>query len=66
MTAQRGAGVDPVQKELSDIKRLLVLALLRDGSTQTEVARALGVGQSTVSRMFPGGVNVKPTEKKTE
>ncbi len=44
---------DPVHSELIDIKRLLVLKLLRDGATQSEIAAALGVGQSSISRMFP-------------
>lgn len=47
---------DPVHSELIDIKRLLVLKLLRDGATQSEIAAALGVGQSSISRMFPMGI----------
>ena len=39
--------------ELDAIKRLLVLQLLRDGVTQGDVAHALQVDQSVVSRMFP-------------
>ena len=45
-----------VLRELEDIKRLLVLSLLRSGASQAEVARALGVNQSSVSRMFPGSI----------
>jgi len=51
--------------ELVDIKRLLVLALLRSGVTQNEVASALGVGQSTVSKMFPGGLP-KPSRRTSD
>lgn len=47
---------DPVHSELIDIKRLLVLKLLRDGATQTEIAAALGTTQSVISRMFPKGI----------
>jgi DNA-binding transcriptional ArsR family regulator len=45
-----------VLKELEDIKRLLMLALLRDGVSQGDIAKALGVNQSTISRMFPGKI----------
>jgi len=54
---------DPIVKELEDIKRLQILALIRDGATQGEIAVALGVNQSSVSRMFPGGVG-KPSAKR--
>ena len=47
--------LDPIQKELSDIKRLMVLALVRDGVSQSTIATALGVSEATVSRMFPKG-----------
>ena len=42
--------------ELVAIKRLLTFALLKFGATQNEVAAALGVSQSTVSKLFPGGL----------
>ena len=45
-----------VTKELEDIKRLLMLALLRDGVSQGDIAKALGVTQPTISRMFPGRI----------
>ena len=41
--------------ELVAIKKLLVLALLRDGLTQNHIAGALGVDRSAVSRMFSKG-----------
>ncbi len=41
--------------ELVAIKRLLVLALLKSGLTQAQVAGALGVDRSQISRMFPKG-----------
>jgi predicted transcriptional regulator len=46
----------PALEELAAVKRLLVLALLKSGTTQKEIATALGVGQATVSRMFPKGI----------
>ena len=54
---------DPVVKELVDIKRLMVLALLRDGAKQDEIAAALGISQPSVSRMFPGGLAVAKKSK---
>lgn len=44
---------DPIQAELDSLKRLLTLLLLKSGAPQSEVAMALGVDQSVVSRMFP-------------
>lgn len=40
-------------RTLEDIKRLLIMALLRSGASQDEIANALGVNQSTISRLFP-------------
>jgi predicted XRE-type DNA-binding protein len=55
-----------ILKELEDIKKLLMLGLLRDGISQADIAKALGVNQSTISRMFPGkiGVAAKRTESR--
>jgi hypothetical protein len=44
---------DPVLKELDGIKRLLILGLLTSGVQATDVARALGVDKSAVSRLVP-------------
>jgi len=49
---QRNA-TDPVQAGLESIKRLLMLMLLKAGTTQGEIAAALGVDQSVISRMLP-------------
>jgi predicted XRE-type DNA-binding protein len=48
--------VDPVLTEFVTIKRLLVFALLKSGASQGQVAAALGVAQSQISRMFPDGI----------
>lgn len=56
MPKRNAKAADPIASDLADIKRLLVFALLRNGASQGEVASALGVKQSTVSRMFPGGL----------
>lgn len=47
--------IDPTLKELIAIRKLLVLALLRSGLTQAQVAGALDIDRSAISRMFPKG-----------
>jgi len=50
---------DPIQTELDSIKRLLILLLLKAGTPQAEIAKALhDVDPSVVSRMF-SGVKIK-------
>ena len=56
MVKQNETARDPIVSELSEIKRLLVFALARSGASQDEIAEALGVSQSSVSRMFPSGL----------
>lgn len=56
MAKPEATSTDPELAELVAIKRLVVLALLRSGASQRQVAAALGVSQSQVSRMFPGGI----------
>lgn len=48
-------GADETLKELVTIRKLLVLALLRDGMSQKQLGAALDLDQSQVSRMFPSG-----------
>jgi hypothetical protein len=43
-----------VATELDSIKRLMIVFMLRSGVGQRDVAKALGVNQSVVSRMFAG------------
>jgi len=52
---QQGPGL----AELRDIKALLILLLMKSGASQTEIAKALGTTQATVSRQFKLGT-VKP------
>lgn len=42
-------------KELTAIKKLLILALANSGMTQSQIAAALDVDRTNVSRMFPKG-----------
>lgn len=51
--------------EVEATKRLLVLLLLKAGSSQAELARALGVGQASVSRLGIGSVPPLRIEAKT-
>jgi hypothetical protein len=54
---RREPSTSPVQAELEAIKRLMIFSLLRSGATQRQVAQALNVDQSQVSRMFPAGLS---------
>jgi len=47
---------DPILTELYSIKRLITLFLLKAGATQDEVAMALDIDQSNVSRLFPNKI----------
>lgn len=60
--------IDPTLKELIAIKKLLVLALLRSGLTQSQVAGALDIDRSAISRMFPKGAltSIAAKEKANE
>lgn len=51
-----------VTSQLDSIKRLLILVLVRLGSSQQDIARALNVNQSSISRMFPKGL---PADQRT-
>jgi predicted transcriptional regulator len=44
---------NPTLVELEAIKRLLVLQLLQSGATQSDIAYALQIDRSAVSRMIP-------------
>jgi len=57
--ANRNQGSQTPAAELRDIRALLVPLLIKSGASQTEIGRALGVNQATVSRQFRLGA-VKP------
>ena len=44
--------LERVADELTAIKRLIIYALQKDGISQEALAKALGINQSSVSRMF--------------
>lgn len=43
---------EQILAELVAIKRLLIYGLMKDGAKQDDIAKALGVDQSQISRMF--------------
>ena len=45
--------------ELQDIKKLFILSLLQQGISQNDVAAALNVNPSTITRMLPKGLGKK-------
>jgi DNA-binding NarL/FixJ family response regulator len=56
---------DELLEEIVSLKRLFILYLVKSGVTQEEIAAALNVNQSTVSKMFPDGFKkIKKTPKK--
>lgn len=50
-----GKDLDPTLTELVAIKKLLILLLVKDGLSQSQVASALEMDRTSVSRMFPRG-----------
>lgn len=56
MKKQKAGITDPMLAELVTIRRLLVFSLLKSGASQKQVAAALGIDPSQVSRMFPAGI----------
>ena len=52
---------DAIGRDVESIKKLLVLLLIKPGTPQGEIAAALGVSRSSVSRMIPG--KIRPLER---
>ncbi len=48
-----------IQAELITIRKLLLVGLMRSGASQAEIAGALGVNQSSISRMLISAGSVK-------
>jgi hypothetical protein len=53
MAKNKNCDQDPALKELDDIKRLLILLLIKAGASQREVAASLQTDAGNFSRMFP-------------
>lgn len=56
----------PELDELVTIRKLLVLALLRSGMTQSELGAALGVHRTQIGRMFPKGALSEANKKEAK
>jgi DNA-directed RNA polymerase specialized sigma subunit len=57
---------DDMLNEIRDIKRLLIFGLLRSGVKQEDIGNALGVSQSTISKMFPHPIDVLKKSKRPD
>jgi hypothetical protein len=55
MTKKRKSIQDPMIRELDTIKRLLMLLLLKAGTSQGEIAKAMSIDQGNFSRAYPFG-----------
>ncbi len=44
---------DEILKELAMLRKLKMIELFDKGYSQTQLAQALGISQSTISRMLP-------------
>jgi hypothetical protein len=53
MNKKRNHNMDPAVKELDAIKRLLILMLIKAGTPQGELAKALNIDAGNFSRMYP-------------
>lgn len=53
-----------LRNEIVEIRKLLILALMRARASQEQIASALGVNQSRVSRLFPGGLKLHARRSK--
>ena len=65
--ARPDSGTAELLEELQRIRKLLIFALLKSGASQSDIASALGMDQSSVSRMLSkatGGSTGKAKKKK--
>jgi predicted transcriptional regulator len=64
MNANKPDQFEALLAEIESIKRLLLYWLMKNGMSQEDVAKALGVNQSTVSRMFSKSTKTPARNKK--
>jgi hypothetical protein len=50
-------GSEDLAAEMRDIKRLLILQLMENGTPQGRIASVLGISPATMSRMLPKGLS---------
>jgi predicted transcriptional regulator len=48
--------IDQAVADIETMKKFMVIDLISRGFSQDEVGKLMGVGQSAVSEMFPGGI----------
>lgn len=48
--------VEQLAGDVDAIKKFMVIDLISRGFSQDEVGKLMGADQSTVSKMFPGGI----------
>jgi predicted transcriptional regulator len=48
--------IDQIAGDVETIKKFMVIDLISRGYSQDELAKLMGVDQTTVSKMFPGGL----------
>ena len=61
--AKTKKSTDPVLDELVSIKKLLMLQMLKEGTTQAELGLALGIDRSAISRILPSR-SINPNKQK--
>jgi hypothetical protein len=63
MATKKKANSDPIADELDGIKRLLILQLITSGVKARDVASAVGVHESVISRLFHTRKVKRPSKK---
>ena len=48
--------LDQIASDVESIKKFLIIDLISRGFSQDEIGKLIGMGQSAVSEMFPGGI----------
>lgn len=48
--------IERIAADVESIKKFMIIGLISQGFSQEEVGKLMGVGQSAVSEMFPGGI----------
>lgn len=56
---------DELVSLMRDVKRLLILQLLQNGTPQSRIAAMLEISPATMSRMMPKGLSKSITRKST-
>ena len=59
-----GESGSEILKELTMIRQLLLMGLMRSGASQADIATALSTSQSSVSRMMGKAVTASPKRKR--